>query len=82
MIPREGVEKKANWLWAWALAVPAGTQKEEAAKEFMRFVTSADVQTKINAGDALGQLPVNADAAVGAGSFPGISRLLPDSASR
>ena len=42
----------------------SGAQNPEAAKEFMRFVTSADVQTRINAGDALGQLPVNADAAV------------------
>ncbi|NOC83116.1 extracellular solute-binding protein [Ruegeria sp. HKCCD6228] len=38
----EGVDKKANWLWAWALAVPAGTQKEEAAKEFIEWATSKD----------------------------------------
>ncbi|SMX38790.1 ABC transporter substrate-binding protein [Maliponia aquimaris] len=36
----EGVEKKANWLWAWALAIPAGTQKEAAAKEFIEWATS------------------------------------------
>jgi len=35
-----------------------------AAKEFLRYVTSADVQTKINAGDALGQLPVNANSSI------------------
>jgi sorbitol/mannitol transport system substrate-binding protein len=38
----EGVEKRANWLWAWALAIPAGTQKEEAAKEFIEWATSKD----------------------------------------
>ncbi len=38
----EGVDKKANWLWAWALAVPAGTQKEDAAKEFIEWATSKD----------------------------------------
>ncbi len=38
----EGVDKKANWLWAWALAVPAGTQKEAAAKEFIEWATSKD----------------------------------------
>ncbi len=38
----EGVDKKANWLWAWALAVPAGTQKEAAAKQFIEWATSKD----------------------------------------
>ena len=38
----EGVDKRSNWLWAWALAIPAGTQKEEAAKEFIEWATSKD----------------------------------------
>ncbi len=38
----EGVDRKANWLWAWALAVPAGTQKEAAAKQFIEWATSKD----------------------------------------
>ena len=44
--------------------VASGAQNVDAAKEFLRFVTSADVQTRINAGDALGQLPVNAESSV------------------
>ena len=36
----EGVARKSNWLWAWALAIPAGTQKEAAAKEFIEWATS------------------------------------------
>ena len=36
----EGVAKKSNWLWAWALAIPAGTQKEAAAKQFIEWATS------------------------------------------
>ena len=36
----EGVEKKSNWLWAWALAIPAGTQQEEEAKAFIEWATS------------------------------------------
>ena len=43
----------------------------DAAKEFLRFVVSAENQTKINAGDALGQLPVNADAEIGDDKFLG-----------
>ncbi|MFD1342307.1 ABC transporter substrate-binding protein [Litorisediminicola beolgyonensis] len=39
---KEGVEKRANWLWAWALAIPAGTQQEEAAKEFINWATSKE----------------------------------------
>lgn len=44
--------------------IASGAQNVEAAKEFLRFVTSADVQTRINASDGLGQLPVNANASV------------------
>lgn len=40
--------------------IPAQAQNKEAARAFLRFVVSADNQTQINAGDALGQLPVNA----------------------
>jgi len=38
----EGVGKRSNWLWAWALAIPAGTQKEEAAKAFIEWATSKE----------------------------------------
>ena len=44
--------------------IPSGAQNKEAAKEFLRFVVSADNQTKINSGAALGQLPVNAQSGV------------------
>nr|MDJ0860205.1 ABC transporter substrate-binding protein [Dinoroseobacter sp.] len=49
--------------------IASGAQNVEAAKEFLRFVTSADVQTRINAGDALGQLPVNANSSIGDDKF-------------
>jgi len=39
---KEGVDKRSNWLWAWALAIPAGTQKEAAAKQFIESATSKD----------------------------------------
>ena len=39
---QEGVDKRANWLWAWALAIPAGTQQEDAAKQFIEWATSKD----------------------------------------
>ncbi len=49
--------------------IASGAQNVDAAKEFLRFVTSADVQTEINGGDALGQLPVNANASIDADKF-------------
>ena len=42
LAPDAGLGKRANWLWAWALAIPAGTQKEEAAKAFVNWATSKD----------------------------------------
>ncbi|WP_421907688.1 extracellular solute-binding protein [Mameliella sp.] len=49
--------------------IASGAQNVDAAKAFLRYVVSAETQTKINAGDALGQLPVNADAKVGDDKF-------------
>ncbi|WP_300035292.1 sugar ABC transporter substrate-binding protein [uncultured Roseobacter sp.] len=40
LAPDNGLGKRSNWLWAWALAIPAGTQKEAAAKEFVEWATS------------------------------------------
>lgn len=42
LAPDTGLGKRANWLWAWALAIPAGTQKEAAAKQFIDWATSKD----------------------------------------
>ncbi len=44
--------------------IPSGADNKEAAREFLRFVVSAENQTQINAGDALGQLPVNSASSV------------------
>ena len=44
--------------------IPANAANKEAAREFLRFVVSADEQTEINNGANLGQLPVNAKSAV------------------
>jgi len=44
--------------------IPSGAQNKDAAREFLRYVVSADTQTRINSGDALGQLPVNAASSV------------------
>jgi sorbitol/mannitol transport system substrate-binding protein len=40
LAPDNGLGKRGNWLWAWSLAIPAGTQKAEAAQKFVAWATS------------------------------------------
>jgi sorbitol/mannitol transport system substrate-binding protein len=40
LAPNDGLGKNANWLWAWSLAVPAGTSKADAAQKFVSWATS------------------------------------------
>ena len=42
LAPDTGLGKRGNWLWAWSLAVPAGTQKAEAAQKFISWATSKE----------------------------------------
>ncbi len=42
LAPDNGLGKRSNWLWAWTLAIPAGTQKAEAAKAFIAWATSKE----------------------------------------
>lgn len=40
LAPDNGLGKRGNWLWAWSLAIPAGSQKEDAAQKFVSWATS------------------------------------------
>ncbi len=40
LAPDKGLGKSANWLWAWALAIPEGSDKKDAAKKFVAWATS------------------------------------------
>jgi sorbitol/mannitol transport system substrate-binding protein len=42
LAPNAGLGKNANWLWAWSLAVPAGSKKTEAAEKFIAWATNKD----------------------------------------
>ena len=42
LAPDTGKGKRANWLWAWSLGIPAGTDVEESAKKFVAWATSKD----------------------------------------
>mgnify|MGYP000274193264 CR=1 FL=1 len=49
--------------------IPSGASNKDAARAFLKFVTSADVQSDINGGDKLGQLPVNSGSSVADDKF-------------
>ncbi|MGR3467906.1 MAG: ABC transporter substrate-binding protein [Shimia sp.] len=40
--PNAGNPVGANWLWAWAMAVPTGTDNSEAAMDFIEWATSKE----------------------------------------
>ena len=40
LAPDTGLGKRGNWLWAWSLAIPAGSQKAASAEKFIAWATS------------------------------------------
>jgi sorbitol/mannitol transport system substrate-binding protein len=40
--PYAVTQKGANWLWAWSLAIPAGTKNTDGAQKFISWATSKD----------------------------------------
>ena len=57
---KDGVAKNGNWLWAWALAIPAGTQKEDAAKQFIEWATSKSYIEMVAAKEGWANVPPGA----------------------
>lgn len=57
LAPDNGLGKRANWLWAWSLAIPAGTQKEEAAKKFVEWATSKEYLALVAANEGWANVP-------------------------
>ena len=39
LAPDTGLGKRGNWLWAWNLAIPAGSQKSASAEKFISWAT-------------------------------------------
>lgn len=55
--PTSVTPKGANWLWAWALAIPAGSQKVEAATKFVTWATSKEYINLIGKEVGWGNVP-------------------------
>lgn len=47
----------ANWLWAWALAVPAGTKQAKDALKFVEWATSKDYIKLVAENNGWGSVP-------------------------
>ncbi|WP_197916676.1 ABC transporter substrate-binding protein [Thiosulfatihalobacter marinus] len=60
LAPDNGLGKRSNWLWAWALAIPAGTQKEAAAKLFVEWATSKSYIELVAANEGWANVPPGA----------------------
>lgn len=57
LAPDNGLGKRGNWLWAWSLAIPAGTEKEESAKKFIAWATSKDYLELVAANEGWANVP-------------------------
>jgi sorbitol/mannitol transport system substrate-binding protein len=57
LAPDNGLGKRGNWLWAWALAVPAGSQKVDAAQKFISWATSTHYTELVAAKEGWANVP-------------------------
>jgi sorbitol/mannitol transport system substrate-binding protein len=57
LAPTAGLGKGANWLWAWTLAVPAGSKKADAAEKFISWATSKDYIALVASKDGWANVP-------------------------
>ena len=57
LAPDNGLGRRSNWLWAWTLAIPAGTKKAAAAEKFIAWATSKDYIKLVAAKDGWANVP-------------------------
>ncbi|MBK6851838.1 MAG: sugar ABC transporter substrate-binding protein [Burkholderiales bacterium] len=55
--PTQVTPKGANWLWAWALGIPASTKKGDAAQKFVAWATSKDYIQLVAKTNGWGHVP-------------------------
>lgn len=57
LAPDNGLGKRSNWLWAWSLAIPAGSAKQDAAKKFISWATDKAYLEMVAAKDGWANVP-------------------------
>jgi sorbitol/mannitol transport system substrate-binding protein len=60
LAPDAGNDIRANWLWAWALAIPTGTDAEGPAKQFIEWATSKEYIELVAANEGWANVPPGA----------------------
>ncbi|HEX9905040.1 MAG TPA: sugar ABC transporter substrate-binding protein [Propylenella sp.] len=57
LAPDTGLGKRGNWLWAWSLGIPAGTQKAAEAEKFIAWATSKEYLDLVASKDGWANVP-------------------------
>ncbi len=60
LAPDNGLGPRSNWLWAWALAVPAGTQQQDEAMQFIEWATGTGYIEQVAANEGWANVPPGA----------------------
>ena len=57
LAPDNGLGKRGNWLWAWSLAIPAGSDATDAAKKFIQWATSKEYTALVAENEGWANVP-------------------------
>ena len=57
LAPDNGMGKRGNWLWAWSLGIPAGSDAKEEAKTFVAWATSKGYTELVAENDGWANVP-------------------------
>ena len=60
LAPDNGLGRRSNWLWAWALAIPAGTDQADEARQFIEWATSQAYIELVAANEGWANVPPGA----------------------
>jgi len=60
LAPDNGLGRRSNWLWAWALAIPAGTQQQAEALQFIEWATGTGYIELVAANEGWANVPPGA----------------------
>jgi len=57
LAPDNGLGRRGNWLWAWSLAIPAGSDATDAAKTFIQWATSKEYTALVASKEGWANVP-------------------------
>ena len=57
LAPDNGLGRRANWLWAWSLAIPATSDSVDAAKTFVAWATSKEYTALVASTEGWANVP-------------------------